>query len=85
MTKALIGLEIHAELMTQTKMFCGCKNEFPVALARHDELAPRAPARQGEGQAGEHHAHEVPEILSVGHGLFLKTGLEVSLDRKSVV
>ena len=28
MTKALIGLEIHAELMTQTKMFCGCKNEF---------------------------------------------------------
>ena len=26
--KSLIGLEIHAELMTETKMFCGCKNEF---------------------------------------------------------
>lgn len=24
----VIGLEIHAELNTQTKMFCGCKNEF---------------------------------------------------------
>ncbi|MEJ8554677.1 Asp-tRNA(Asn)/Glu-tRNA(Gln) amidotransferase subunit GatB [Tepidibacter sp. Z1-5] len=26
--KILIGLEIHAELLTNTKIFCGCKNEF---------------------------------------------------------
>ena len=26
--EVMVGLEIHAELKTQTKMFCGCRNEF---------------------------------------------------------
>ena len=24
----VIGMECHAELLTQSKMFCGCANEF---------------------------------------------------------
>ena len=26
--EVVIGLEIHAELKTKTKIFCSCKNEF---------------------------------------------------------
>lgn len=33
--KTLIGLEIHAELLTNTKIFCGCKNEFGADVNTH--------------------------------------------------
>jgi len=26
--EAVIGLEVHAQLLTETKIFCGCKNQF---------------------------------------------------------
>lgn len=33
--ETVIGLEVHAELKTQTKMFCGCPNEFGGAPNAH--------------------------------------------------
>src|SRR4051812_40065535 len=33
--EAVIGLEVHCQLKTQTKMFCGCKNEYGAAQNSH--------------------------------------------------
>jgi aspartyl-tRNA(Asn)/glutamyl-tRNA(Gln) amidotransferase subunit B len=33
--EAVIGLEVHCQLKTNTKMFCGCKNEFGGAVNSH--------------------------------------------------
>jgi aspartyl-tRNA(Asn)/glutamyl-tRNA(Gln) amidotransferase subunit B len=33
--EAVIGLEVHVQLLTNTKMFCGCKNEFGAAPNTH--------------------------------------------------
>ena len=44
--EVVIGLEVHAELCTETKIFCGCKNAFgaevntlccPVCMGRSEE------------------------------------------------
>ena len=29
--EAVIGLEVHAQLLTQSKLFCGCNTEFGAA------------------------------------------------------
>ena len=57
MPEAMIGLEIHVELETRTKMFCGCANVFgappnthvcPVCLALPGALPlPNAEAVRG--------------------------------------
>ncbi len=33
--EAVIGLEVHCELLTATKLFCGCRNEFGAAPNSH--------------------------------------------------
>jgi aspartyl-tRNA(Asn)/glutamyl-tRNA(Gln) amidotransferase subunit B len=41
-----IGLEVHAELSTRSKMFCGCKNE-PHAAEVNDHICPVCLAHPG--------------------------------------
>ena len=38
--EAVIGLEIHAELMTQSKMFCGCRVVDSVAAQPNTAVCP---------------------------------------------
>jgi len=60
------------------------KNEHPgvsVPLTGHEQLAPRAPSRQGEGKTGNEHASEVPEAQSIGHGLFFEAGMKLAQDQ----
>ena len=33
--EAVIGLEVHVQLLTQTKMFCGCTNHYGDAPTSH--------------------------------------------------
>ena len=49
--EAVIGLEIHAQLLTETKIFCGCRTAFG-ARAEHARLSglPRAAGRAAGAQ-----------------------------------
>lgn len=41
----VIGLEIHAEMLTESKVFCGCANEF--GGAQNDRVCPRCSGMPG--------------------------------------
>ncbi len=49
-----------------------------IPFTRHEELSPRTPPRQGEGEAGNDHSHEVPEALRVSDGLLFKPRVKLA-------
>ncbi len=80
MLKSTIGLEIHAELKTKTKMFCGCPNDpeekhpninvCPVCLA-HTGVLPTA------------NAEAIKSVIRVGMALNGNIPNRAKFDRKS--
>lgn len=78
MAELIIGLEIHVELNTETKMYCSCKNEFgaipntnicPICLA-HPGVLPRM------------NKEAVEYALLAGHAFHCDIHPEFKMDRK---
>ena len=75
-----IGLEIHAELKTQTKMFCGCKND-PLEKTPNKNICPICLAHPGTLPTANKKAVEL--LVAVGQALGGEIQKEAHFDRKS--
>lgn len=75
-----IGLEIHAELKTQTKMFCGCKND-PLEKTPNVNICPICLAHPGTLPTPNKKAIEL--VMAVGYALGGKILEKSHFDRKS--
>ena len=66
----VIGLEIHAELNTQSKMFCGCKND-PDETLPNVNICPICMAHPGTLPVANKQAIEsvIKVGLAVGQGI----------------
>ena len=76
--KTIIGLEIHVELQTDTKMFCGCKNEYgcppntnvcPICLG-HPGTLPRINKRA------------IEYAIMAGNAFNCEISMDMKMDRK---
>ncbi|MEO6536947.1 MAG: Asp-tRNA(Asn)/Glu-tRNA(Gln) amidotransferase subunit GatB [Candidatus Paceibacterota bacterium] len=75
-----IGLEVHAELATETKMFCRCKND-PEASEPNVNVCPVCLAHPGSLPAANRDA--IYRVLRVGAALGSKLADYSEFDRKS--
>ncbi|CAN5773597.1 Asp-tRNA(Asn)/Glu-tRNA(Gln) amidotransferase subunit GatB [soil metagenome] len=75
-----IGLEVHAELATETKMFCHCKNDSE-ASAPNTNVCPVCLAHPGTLPAANREA--IYRVLRVGAALGSKLADYSEFDRKS--
>jgi len=78
--KVTIGLEIHAELKTQTKMFCGCKND-PLEKTPNVNICPICLAHPGTLPTINKSAIEA--MVKIGNALGGEILEQSHFDRKS--
>lgn len=80
MYRATIGLEIHAELATATKMFCACTND-PNESRPNVNVCPVCMAHPGTLPVPNRHAIE--QVLRVGTAIGARLAEYTEFDRKS--
>lgn len=78
--KPTIGLEVHAELKTSTKMFCGCKNE-PHGSEPNSHTCPVCLAHPGTLPVPNESAIE--KVLMFGNAVEAKIAEYTEFDRKN--
>ena len=77
--EAIIGIEVHAELLTATKIFCSCKNEF--SKAPNTNICPVCMGHPGTLPRLNQHAVEL--AVRAGLALDCKISSTVFADRKN--
>lgn len=70
----VIGLEVHAQLSTRTKLFCGCKVEFGAAPNTH--ICPICLGMPG--------VLPVPNIIAVGYAVKLGLATNCNINQKAM-
>ena len=78
--KPTIGLEIHAELKTQSKMFCGCKND-PDEKRPNYNICPICTAQPGTLPVANEEA--IKKVIKTGLALNCKIAEDSKFDRKN--
>ncbi len=80
MYKPTIGLEIHAELKTQSKMFCSCKND-PDEKRPNYNICPICTAQPGTLPVANEEA--IKKVIKTGLALNCKIAEDSKFDRKN--
>jgi aspartyl-tRNA(Asn)/glutamyl-tRNA(Gln) amidotransferase subunit B len=78
--KPTIGLEIHAELKTNSKMFCGCKND-PDEKKPNYNVCPVCTAQPGALPVANEDA--IKKVIKTGLALNCKIATDSKFDRKN--
>src|SRR3989338_4493374 len=80
MYKPTIGLEIHAELKTNSKMFCSCKND-PNEKRPNFNICPICAAQPGALPVANEEA--IKKVIKTGLALNCKIAEDSKFDRKN--